>query len=80
MSSFPDAFSSVDVNQLADALLPLGFSDGDDDVLMKIVSSYKEIPPVIKESCKKILAIMDAVDGEEVGADLESNAGPATIV
>ena len=80
MSSFPDAFSSVDVNQLADALLPLGFSDGDDDVLMKIVSSYKEIPPVIKESCKKILAIMDAVDGEEVGADLESNAGLATIV
>lgn len=80
MSSFPDAFSSVDVNQLADALLPLGFSDGDDDVLMKIVSSYKEIPPVIKESCKKILAIMDAVDSEEVGADLESNAGPATIV
>lgn len=74
MSSLPDAFSSVDVNHLADALLPLGFSDGDDDVLMKIVGSYKEIPPVIKESCKKILAIMDAVDGEPMGAEAESSA------
>lgn len=80
MSSLPDAFSSVDVNQLADALLPLGFSDGDDDVLMKIVNSYEEIPPVIKESCKKILAIMDAVDGEEMVAGSEPYASqPAAV-
>lgn len=72
MSSLPGSFSSVDVNQLAEAILPLGFSDGDDGVLMKIVGSYKNLPPVIKESCRKILAIMDAVDSEEV----EAGTGP----
>lgn len=80
MSSLPDAFSSVDVNQLAEALLPLGFSDGDDDVLMKIVGSYEEIPPVIKESCKKILAIMDAVDGEEMVAKPELDANLSATI
>lgn len=47
---------------------------------MKIVNSYEEIPPVIKESCKKILAIMDAVDGEEMVARSEPYASqPAAV-
>ncbi|TNJ28522.1 hypothetical protein GMRT_11909 [Giardia muris] len=67
LSYYPETVELVTPEKLAEAILPLGFDDNDDEVLLRLLKGYKEVPSVIRQASERILAIMDAIDETEAG-------------
>lgn len=71
MSYYPETVELVSPEKLAEAILPLGFGVDEEEVLLRLLKGYKEVPSVVRQASERILAIMDAIDEKEVEVEQE---------